>query len=75
MKELLPLTPEQLARAEKLLRNPPAGSPIEAAREFGIDLTLVISQLRLIPEERVRARHEASVVAEMVRGAARHKRG
>ena len=75
MKELLPLTPEQLARAEKLLRNPPAGSSIEAAREFGIDLTLVISQLRLTPEERVRAMHEASVAAEMVRGAARHKHG
>ncbi len=70
MKELLPLTPEQLARAEELLRNPPPGSRIAAARDYGIDLTLIISKLRLTPEERVRVMHDASAVAQQVRGAA-----
>lgn len=37
---------------EKLL-NPRPGSKIAAAKEFGIDLTLVVSQLRLTPQERI----------------------
>ncbi len=41
------LTPE-----EKLL-NPKPGSKIAAAQEFGIDLTLLVRQLRLTPEERL----------------------
>ena len=52
MKKLLPLTPEQLARAQERLLHPPPGSRIEAAKNYGIDLTLLIEQLRLTPEER-----------------------
>lgn len=37
---------------EKLL-NPRLGSKIAAARDFGIDLTLIVSQLRLTPQERI----------------------
>ncbi len=37
---------------EKLL-NPKPGSKIAAAKEFGIDLTLLVGQLRLTPEERL----------------------
>jgi len=37
---------------EKLL-NPKPGSKIAAAKEFGIDLTLLIKNLQLTPEERV----------------------
>ncbi|MEZ5428146.1 MAG: hypothetical protein R2747_17875 [Pyrinomonadaceae bacterium] len=37
---------------EKLL-NPRPGSKIAAAQEFGIDLTLLVGQLRLTPEERL----------------------
>ncbi len=37
---------------EKLL-NPRPGSQIAAARDFGIDLTLTVSQLRLSPQERI----------------------
>lgn len=33
--------------------NPRPGSDIAAARDFGIDLTLIVSQLRLTPEERL----------------------
>ena len=76
MKELLPPTPEQLARAEKLLRNPPAGSPIEAAREFGIDLTQLMEQLRLTPDQRVRKLEAATNDLAGVRGiAAKQRRG
>jgi hypothetical protein len=65
------LTPEELARAEDRLRNPAPGSRIEAAKKYGIDLTLLISQLRLSPAERARQMHEVCQVAERVRGAAR----
>ncbi len=37
---------------EKLL-NPKSGSKAAAAQEFGIDLTLLVRQLRLTPEERL----------------------
>ncbi len=37
---------------EKLL-NPRPGSKIAAARDFGIDLTLTVSQLRLSPQQRI----------------------
>jgi hypothetical protein len=74
VKELLPLTPEQLARAEQRLRHPAPGSRIEAAQKFGIDLTLMIEQLRLSPTDRVRTMLEAAEAAEQVRGAARRKR-
>jgi hypothetical protein len=70
VKELLPLTPEQLAIAEELLRNPPPGSKIEAAREYGIDLMLMLRQLRLTPDERVREL-DASTTGETVRCASR----
>lgn len=37
---------------EKLL-NPKPGSKIAAAKDFGIDLTLTASQLRLTPQQRI----------------------
>lgn len=37
---------------EKLL-NPPPGGKIAAAKEFGVDLTLLARNLRLTPEERI----------------------
>ena len=37
---------------EKLL-NPKPGSKVAAAKEFGIDLTLLLRQLRLTPQERI----------------------
>ena len=38
---------------EKLM-NPAPGSPIAAARDFGIDLTLLAENLKLTPAERVK---------------------
>lgn len=37
---------------EKLL-NPRPGSKIAEARDFGIDLTLTVSQLKLTPQQRI----------------------
>jgi hypothetical protein len=36
------------------LSTPPAGSKTEAARNFGVDLSLLASNLRLTPAERLR---------------------
>jgi hypothetical protein len=71
MNELRSLTPEQLARAEARLRNPAAGSRIEAAKRFGVDLGSLIVQLRLPPTERVRRMEAFSREMAVIRGAAR----
>jgi hypothetical protein len=39
---------------EERLLNPKPGSEIAAAKEFGIDLTLLVENLRLTPDQRVR---------------------
>lgn len=74
MKESSSSVDEQFARAEKRLRNPGRGSRIEAAKRYGVDLTLLIEQLRLSPEERVRRAHSIAISADAVRGAARRSR-
>jgi hypothetical protein len=71
MNELRSLTPAELARAEARLRNPPEGSRIEAAKRFGIDLTLLISSLRLTPAERARRMEESCELMLRSRGTAR----
>jgi hypothetical protein len=73
MKTLAALSPEQLARAEDCLLHPPPGSRSEAARNHGIDLTLLIEQLRLTPAERAKKLELASMVLESVRGIARRR--
>ena len=44
------LTKEQ----EELLLNPKPGTAAARARDFGIDLTLTIANLKLTPEQRLR---------------------
>jgi hypothetical protein len=39
-------------KVEEWLLNPPVGSKAAAAKEFGIDLTLLVRNLRLTPQER-----------------------
>ncbi len=70
MRELSALTEEEFARAEARLRNPRPGGRIEAAQRFGIDLTLLIEQLRLPPSDRVKRMHVLAQLAEQVRGVA-----
>jgi hypothetical protein len=69
--ELLPLSPERLAIAGERLRHPAPGSRIAAARDYGIDLTLLIENLRLTPEERIDKLQSAMDAFEEIRGAAR----
>ena len=38
---------------EALLLNPPPNSKIAQAKEFGIDLTLLLRNLRLTPQQRI----------------------
>jgi hypothetical protein len=62
-------------KAEQRLRNPRPGSAIEAARNFGIDLTLLIERLRLTPEERLGELQQTMTAFARIRGAARKPRG
>jgi hypothetical protein len=49
------MTQEQEKLALDLINNPPPGSELAKAKEFGVDLTLFISTLRRTPTERARA--------------------
>ena len=71
VRDLRALTSDEFALAESRLRNPAPGGRIEAAKKFGVDLTLLIEQLRLEPGERARRLHGLAQTAERVRGAAR----
>ena len=55
---------DRLERSIDRLRHPTPGSRIEAERESGVDLDLLIANLRLTPAERVSKMHEACVAAE-----------
>jgi hypothetical protein len=70
---LRPLTGEQLARAEYRLLHPAPGSRIEAAKIYGVDLTLLVEQLRLTPDQRARKLESASEALAKVRGIARRR--
>ena len=73
MRELRALTPVELALAEQRLLNPAPGSRIAAARDFGIDLTLLLQQLRLDPAERAWQMLELCQQVEQLRGRALRK--
>lgn len=73
MRRLRPLTPQEFARAQQNLLHPAPGSRIEAAAAMGVDLTLLIEQLRLTPAERARKLESAVTALEKVRGAARRR--
>lgn len=48
------MTPKQRKLAYELITNPPPGSDIAAAKEYGIDLTLLVENLDLTVAERLR---------------------
>ena len=73
MAELRALTPEELERIAERFRHPKPGSRIDAAKKYGIDLTLVLSHLRLTPAERVRRMLLTVQTMNQVRGAARRR--
>lgn len=56
---------------EEHLLNPPPGSAAAAARDFGIDLTLLVERLRRTPEERLDDLQRAMRSLEEVRRSAK----
>jgi hypothetical protein len=63
------MTPEEHKRLYELIQNPPRGSKIEAAKIFGIDLTLTLRNLTLTPTERIEQMEAAVKFAEEMRQA------
>lgn len=50
---MIQLTDEQIEKARQLIMSPPPNSKIAAAKEFGIDMTLLLRRLKLTPEQRL----------------------
>jgi hypothetical protein len=48
------MTPEQQKLAYELITNPPPGSKLAEAKDWGVDLTLLYENLKLTPTERAR---------------------
>ena len=64
------VSPGAMTTAEQRLLNPKPGGAIARARDFGIDLTLLIGRLRLTPEERLEDLQRFMLDMEAIRGAA-----
>jgi hypothetical protein len=61
------MTSEQEKLALELINNPAPGSALAAAKEFGVDLTLLISALRRTPTERARALSQGSKIFDIAK--------
>ena len=61
------MTPKQRKLAYKLITNPPPGSDIAAAKEYGIDLTLLVENLDLTVAERLRKLYSVATFLEKMR--------
>lgn len=66
----MPLTDKQEQLVLKLIAAPPPGSKLAAAKEYGIDLTLLLDELRSTPAERLRRLYEWT---QFVENAAAHR--
>jgi hypothetical protein len=65
------MSPELHRQLYDLITNPPAGSEIATAKEFGIDLTLNLRSLAMTPTERSRAMEDALHLVEELEKAGR----
>jgi hypothetical protein len=63
------MTPEQRKLAYELITNPPAGSKLAEAKEFGVDLTLLVENLDLTVTERLRKLHSIAKFLDKLRSA------
>ena len=61
------MTQEQEKAVLDLVTNPPPGSDLAKAKEFGIDLTLFIATLRRTPTERARSLSEGARIFEIAK--------
>ncbi len=71
------MSPEEYGRLARLIADPPKGSKLAEARKFGIDLTLLLENLKLTTTERFQRWLSAlALVEELQRaGAALRKNG
>ena len=60
-----------MTRAEQRLLDPAPGGEIAAARDFGVDLSLLVERLRRSPEERLLDLQAVMEFQEQIRGASR----
>jgi hypothetical protein len=58
----------------ELISNPPRGSKLAIARDFGVDLSLFVSSLELTPAERARRLSSAASFFDSVRVVVRKSR-
>jgi len=63
------MTREERTRLTQLIAEPPPGSKLAAAKEYGIDLTLLVQSLGLTPTERLRQLAKAQPLMEELRRA------
>ncbi len=63
------MTAEQEKLALDLIQNPPPGSALAKAKEFGVDLTLFLSTLRRTPTERARSLSDGARIFEIAKQA------
>ncbi len=61
------MTEDQEKLALRLINNPPPGSELAKAKEFGVDLTLLISTLRRSPTERARSISEGARIFQIAK--------
>jgi hypothetical protein len=61
------MTSQQRDLLLALISNPPSGSKLEAAKQFGYDLTLFASSLDLSPTERARHLSEVATFFDTAR--------
>jgi hypothetical protein len=61
------MTRDQEKALLDLVTNPPPGSELAKAKEFGVDLTLFISTLRRSPTERARSLSEGARIFQIAK--------
>jgi phage baseplate assembly protein W len=69
------MTLQERKQALEIITNPPAGSRLAAAKEYGIDLTLLLESLARTPTERARRLMAAAASVEELRRAGQRHRG
>jgi len=68
------MTSDQEKIALELINNPPPGSDLAKAKEFGVDLTLLLANLKLTPTERARKMEAGARSLQAMRDAGREHR-
>jgi len=67
------MTRDQEKAVLDLVTNPPPGSELAKAKEFGVDLTLFLSTLRRTPTERARSLSEGARIFQIAKQSRQNK--